>query len=57
MIFLIFLQALKNLTSPPRQTKSPDNSNIMHLFNNNIYTDFRTATKQALIPSYVIRVI
>ena len=26
-------QALKNLTSPPRQTKSPDNSNVLHMFN------------------------
>ena len=25
-------QALKNLISPSRQTKSPDNSNILHMF-------------------------
>ena len=33
-------QALKNLRSPPpppRQTKRLDNSNILHMFNNNTY--------------------
>ena len=50
-------QTLKNLTSPPRQTKSPDNSNILHMFNINTYTDSRTVYKQVLIPSYVIQVI
>ena len=44
-------------TGPPRQTKSPDISNMLHMFNNNTYTDFRTAYKQVLIPSYVIQVI
>ena len=39
------------------QTKSPDNSNVLHMFNNNTYTDFRTAYKHVLIPSYVIQVI
>ena len=33
-------QALKNLTSPPTLTKSPDNSNVLHMFHNNTY--FRT---------------
>ena len=33
-------RTLKNLTSLPRQTKSPDNSNMLHIFNNNTYTDF-----------------
>ena len=41
--FFLSPQALKNLISPPRQTKSPDNSNVLHMFNNNIYNDFRTA--------------
>ena len=36
-------QALKNLISPLRQTKSLDNSNVLHMFNNSTYTDFRTA--------------
>ena len=27
-----------------RHTKSPDNSNILLMFNNNTYTDFGTAT-------------
>ena len=49
--------ALKNLKSPPRQTKSPDNSDMLHMFNNNIYTDFKTAHKHILIPIYVIWVI
>ena len=48
---------MKNLTSPPRQTKSPDNSNILHMFNNNTYTDFRTEYKHILIPSYITQVI
>ena len=37
--------------------KSPGNSNMLHIFNNNTYTDFRTANKHVLIPSYVIQVI
>ena len=45
------------LSESPRQTKTPDNSNMLHMFNNNTYTDFRTAHKHVLIPSYVIRVI
>ena len=48
---------MKNLISPPRQTKSPDNSYVLHTFNNNTYTDFRTAYKHVLIPSYIIQVI
>ena len=36
-------QALKNLASPPGQTKSSDNSNTLHMFNNNTFTDFRIA--------------
>ena len=29
---------------------------MLHIFNNNTYTDLRTVYKQVLIPSYVIRV-
>ena len=48
-------QALKNLTSPLRQTKSPDNYyNVLHIFNNNTYTGFRTTYKHVSIPNYVI---
>ena len=47
-------QALKNLKSLPRQTKSPNNSNVLHMFNNNTYTDFRIAYRHVLIPSYII---
>ena len=50
-------QALKNLTSPIMQTKSPDNSNMLHMFNNNTYTDSRTAWTDVLFPSYVFGVI
>ena len=52
-------QARKNVISPPtpRQTKPPDNSNVLHTFNNNTYADFRTAYKHVLIHSYVIQVI
>ena len=46
-----------NNKSIQRQTTSPDNSNMLHMFNNNIYTDFGTVYKHVLIPSYVIRVI
>ena len=56
VIFLVPL-ALKNLTNPPTQTKSPDNSNIFYIFSNNTDTSFRTAYKHILIPSYVIQVI
>ena len=48
-------QALRNLKSPPRQTKSPDNS-VLHMFKNNTYSDFRPAYKNILIPSCVIQV-
>ena len=50
-------QALKNLISPPRKTKDPDNSSVLYMFNNNTYPDFGTAYKHVLIPSYVIQVI
>ena len=33
--FFLSPQALKNLASLPKQTKSLDNSNILHAFNNN----------------------
>ena len=41
----------KNLNkSPPRQTKSPDNSNTLNMFiNNNTYTNFKIAYKHMLI--------
>ena len=54
----IFLspQALKNLKIPSDR-QSPDHSNMLHLFNNYMYTDFTTAYKYFLIPSYLIRVI
>ena len=29
----------------------------MHMINNNTYTDFKTAYKHILIPSYIIHVI
>ena len=51
------LQALKNL-SPPRKTKSLDNSNmLLHMLNNDTYTDIRTAYKHPLIPNSTIQVI
>ena len=40
---LLSFQALENLISPPRQEKSPDNSNVLHMLNNNTDTDFRAA--------------
>ena len=39
-------QVLKNL-SCPRHTKSPDNSIVLLMFNNNTYIDFRTAYKHS----------
>ena len=48
---------MKNLSISPRQTKLPDNSYVLHMFNNNTFTDLRTAYKYVLIPSYVIQVI
>ena len=35
----------------PRQTKNPDNSNVLHMFNNNTYADFRADYEHVLIPS------
>ena len=46
-----------NVLSPHRETKRLDNSNILRMFNNNTYTDFRAAYKHILIRSYVIQVI
>ena len=37
------------LTSSPRQTKRPDNSNTLNMFDNKIYTDFKTTYKYMLI--------
>ena len=34
--FFLSPEVLKNLISCPRQTKSPDNSNLLLMFNNNI---------------------
>ena len=42
-------QALKILASPPRKTKSPDNSNTLNIFNTSAYTNFKTAYKRMLI--------
>ena len=47
--FFLSSQALKNLRSTLRQTNSPDNSNMSHMFNNYTYTDFRTGCKYVLI--------
>ena len=55
--FFLSPEELKNLISCPRQTKSRDNSNLLLMFNNNTYIDFRTACKHILIPSYFIQVI
>ena len=38
----------------PRHTESPDNSDMLHMFNNSTYSDFRTAHKHVLIPSHII---
>ena len=40
---LLSTQALKILTSPSMQTKSPDNSNTLNMFNNKTYTNFKAA--------------
>ena len=47
---LSVLQALKNL-------KTLISPHVLQMFNNNTYTDFRTAYKHLLIPRYVIEVI
>ena len=39
----------KLLIGPLRQTKSPDNFNTLNVFNNNTYTNFKTANKHMLI--------
>ena len=49
--FFLFLQALKNVISPLRQSKSPDSNNVLLMFNNNSYADFRTAYTHVLILS------
>ena len=47
----------EEMNKTPQADKMPDNSNMLHMFNNNIFTDFRTAYKHILIPSYIIRLI
>ena len=47
----------ENVTTPLRQTKSLDSFNILHMFNNNNYNDFKTANKHIFIPSFVVSVI
>ena len=49
-----FCQAEKQVSSG---RQSLDNSNMLQILKNNTYTDYRTAYKHVLIPSYVIRVI
>ena len=44
-----FPQALQILISSPWQKKSPDNSYTLNMFNNNIYTNCKTAYKHMLI--------
>ena len=39
------------------QTKCPDNSNLLYMFNNNTYTDFTTICKSILISSCIILLI
>ena len=48
---------LKNIRSCSRQTKIPDNSNVLLTFNNNTCIDFRTVYKHVSVPSYFIQVI
>ena len=45
-----------NSFCPPGRQKT-DNSNMLHMLNNNSITDFRTACKHAVIPSYVIQML
>ena len=46
----------KTLKSPHRKTKSSDNSNMLHMFNNKTNIDFGAPSKYILIPSYDIQV-
>ena len=46
--FLLSPQALIILTSPSRQTKTPDNFNTLSMPNNNAYTTFKTVYKHFL---------
>ena len=50
------LQALKNFNKSPQADKNPDNSNMLHIFNNKTNTDFGAPSKCVLIPSYDIQV-
>ena len=47
----------KSFNKSQQADKKPCNPNMFHMFNNNSYTDFRTAYKHMLIPSNVIQVI
>ena len=51
-----FFSVPRHLTSPFKLKKSPDNSNMLHMLNNNTSTDFRKTLKHILIPSFVIQV-
>ena len=55
-LFSVFLGTkIRNKSS--RLTKNLDNSNVFHMFNSNVYTDFRTAHKHVFITSYIIQMI
>ena len=47
------LPVTEKLNNPLRQTKYPYNSNMLLKSNSHSNTDFRTANKHVLIPSYV----
>ena len=57
IVYFFWPPGTEKLNMSPRQIKSPDNSNLLHMFNSYTYTDFRRAYKHILIPSYLIRVI
>ena len=54
--FFLHPPAMEKLSKSPQAEKSSNNSNTLHMFNDNIYTDFKTAYKHVLISSYVIQV-
>ena len=60
--FLCPPQALKIVTRPTKQTKSPDNSNTLNTFINNItYTNFKEAYKYVkaamVLEEFYLRII
>ena len=47
----------EEINKSPQADIKPDNSNVLYMFNNNTYTDFRVAYRRALILNWGLKAI